>query len=251
MSLSGSVPTRLGVSTDTFNDKDENAERKRFLENEIGGLLKQKSRLVEDNGKLVKSAQELQDSLKQLRERMVREREEHKKLLQEERTKALEELAIKERELGGREDELEAELESLVEIYEYATNLLNELVWESDYNATEATNNHIVYTNILKEKRRVDDLLSEAEETTKKLRLSLLTAENKQHEDAIAIGEKLRAAYQKLDEAEVLKKELLDKKTILLAKHEKLEEREKALDEREAQLRDREETLKRSLQSRV
>lgn len=212
----GSIPSPMGGQAEVWYGEDQELERKKELTTEVVNLIKQKNLLVETiknllrrQGEVEKEEVEYYQKLKKLRE------DEHNKFY-EQLSKDKETLKFKERELDSRQAKIGSDLESISDIYEYLESWQDELVWETSYNDTRAT---------------------EIEKTREDAAEMLVTAKNRNDE----AGRLILDFNRKVELLSKLEKQLSEK---IEAKEKQLNEKLKKLEDREDQLNKLEESIK-------
>lgn len=244
--VSGSVPSSLSDRTDQapFAPQGEGIA-KLELERQIADLTKKKSKLLEETQKLVKANDAMVASEKSYREQIAAWKAEQVKEIEQLKANAIKEQRAKSAKLDVRDQELNDEHEQLLVIYEYLTELADELVWWSAHSDTREEEIRQAEVVIRKKGWEMDDNASEAESLVKKARAMLEAARTESYQKISAVNARLETATELKDKNEKLNNELLEKKKVLLAKHETLVELEASLENQKVVLLDREATLAR------
>lgn len=229
MSQTGSVPVGLGANLSSSWDGDKlDDQRKEEVTREIVGLLKTKTKLIDEVKRLIKTQQELQEAEVKFKEETTKLRAEEIARFEARKKTIIDEQLVQGRKLDAREAKLSRDLETLAEIGEYYLELADELVWESSQNDARGKELDKREHEITVGEALVEFNSAKAESLVKEAGLTLKQA-NKEAEFKKAESSKLFAEQIKLTtELTAKKKEFLESKTKLLAKWEYL----KGLEER-------------------
>lgn len=246
---SGSVPSSLLDRSDQVPFEPQGQGMAKVeLERQIVDLTKKKLKLLEETQRLVKASDAMVASEKSYREQVAAWKAEQVKEIDQLKSDSLKDQRAQGAKLDVREVELKEEHEQLLAIYEYLAELADELVWWSAHSDTREEEVREAEVVIRKKGWAMDDNTSEAESLVKKARVMMETAKTDFYQKTNAINSRLATATELKIANEKLNAELLEKKQVLLAKHQTLIDIESSLEVRKVVLLDREATLARGFE---